>query len=288
MNIVRLSGGLGTQMFQYAFALALKAKGNDDIRIDTRSVGNEAITKVFSTTIPKASGNEIKRTADIGGGWLSAIRRTIFGKSRKSTGFIEIERDFTFKKEMLEKTDTYFKGLWQSWKYFDDISEIIHKEFTFGTPVHALDQACIEAMENGESVAIHIRRRKNISKAKSKDIGSICSPDYYNWAIASIRQQIGENVHFYLFSEDMEWVKKTFPLKDATYVDWNTKGKIHYNDLRLMTHCKHNIIANSAFGWWAAYLNNNPDKIVIAPSIWRRSTPTPDLMPQWWVQLPID
>lgn len=294
MNIVRISAGLGNQMFQYALYLALKENGADEnTAIDITEFqyrkhhqGYE-LQKVFGVEPRYATKKEIFKIADVDKSFWNCFRRDVLQIKRQTPETIFNQDGELFNSEVFSRKNTYFQGFWQSWKYFDKIEEAIRTQFTFKPPFSEINKACAQAIDGCESVSIHIRRGDYTKRRRWEDIGSICSLDYYNWAIAHIHEQLGDKVHYFIFSDDIEWVKANLPISNATYINWNKDGE-SYNDLHLMSLCKHNIIANSSFSWWGAFLNQNPDKIVIAPERWYRNTPTPDLIPQGWITLPID
>lgn len=283
MNIVKISGGLGSQMFQYAFFSALN-ENTDSKGVD---MTDNLLKATFGINAKSISHKERVDMVDISNSFWAKFRRNTLKMPRATSGTLYKESSFSYDKNVFKRTDCYYDGCWKSWKYFDGIESEIRKLFTFNLPLSSMNHACVEAMRQCESVSIHIRRGNNVKKNRIKEIGSVCSSDYYNWAIAHIKEQLGDNVHYFIFSDDIAWARANLPLKNASYIDWN-KGKESYNDMRLMAACKHNIIANSSFSWWGAYLNTNPDKIVLAPAKWYRTIPVPDIIPQGWVQLPVD
>lgn len=291
MNIVRISAGLGNQMFQYAFYLSLKNR-NADTRIDISEFkyrkhhqGYE-LERIFNINPSSATEKEVAQIADVSKSLAAAIRRDFFKKSLNVHGKLYKESGFNYVPEVFEMENTYFQGFWQSWKYFENIEAEVRNNFTFVTTLSLRNKKLYEKIEKRNSVSIHIRRGDYTKKRRWDEIGSICNLDYYNWAIAHINEFI-ENPLFIIFSDDIQWARENLILAESVFVDWNT-GTESYNDMRLMSLCKHNIIANSSFSWWGAFLNPNPDKIVIAPGKWYRHTPTPDLVPCGWITLPID
>ncbi|MFI3240217.1 MAG: alpha-1,2-fucosyltransferase [Bacteroidales bacterium] len=290
MNIVRISAGLGNQMFQYALYLSLR-EVNPDIVIDISEFkyrkhhqGYE-LEEIFNITPDVASESEVATMVDTSKSFIAEIRRKLFGKRNLSGNHLK-ESDFDYMAGLDKLTNTYFEGYWQSYRYFEDIEQIVREQFSFKKPLTERNRECATKIEATESVSIHIRRGDYTKSRRWHNIGSICNSDYYNWAMASINASIPDAVYF-VFSDDIQWVRENLNIPNATYIDWNV-GAASHNDLRLMSLCKHNIIANSSFSWWGAYLNNNEDKIVIAPSKWYRDTPTPNLLPPSWVTIPID
>lgn len=292
MNIVKISAGLGNQMFQYAFHLELQHNNESPTIIDISEFqyrkhhqGYE-LKKVFNIVATYATKDDTRYIADVSKSFWAQIRRNVLKIPIKTHGKLYKENGFNYQPAVLEMKDTYMQGFWQSWKYFDNISDKVIETFSFKTPLSLENKICADAIIGCESVSIHVRRGDYTKKRRWEEIGSVCSLDYYNWAIAHIKEQI-KSPHFFIFSDDIEWVRKNLLLDNATFIEWN-KGAESYNDMRLMSLCKHNIIANSSFSWWGAYLNANLDKIVIAPAKWYRNTPTPDIIPPSWITLPID
>jgi len=181
---------------------------------------------------------------------------------------------------------SYLEGYWGSEKYFKDIENIIRKEFTLKDKPDAINQKMISRIKNCDSVSIHIRRGDYIFDEKTNKYHGVCNLDYYLKAIALVAKKV-KKPYFFIFSDDIRWAKQNLHLKfPCVYVNHNI-GKKDYEDLRLMSNCCHNIIANSSFSWWGAWLNKNKDKIVIAPKKWftDKSINTKDLIPKQWLKI---
>lgn len=196
------------------------------------------------------------------------------------------EDGFHFDSSVLEpKGNIYLDGYWQSEKYFFAIRSVLLREFDFKYEQDLRSKELAQQIRETESVSLHIRRGDYALDALTNQIHGLCSFDYYQKAIDYITQKI-PNCHFYLFSDDHTWVSLNFKLDHpVTYVDHNDATR-NYEDLRLMSFCRHNIIANSSFSWWGAWLNNNPSKMVTAPANWfnDKSRDTRDLIPDGWVR----
>ena len=141
-----------------------------------------------------------------------------------------------------------------------------------------------EKISQVNAVSLHVRRGDYISDKKNAFIG-VCTLDYYKTAIEKIKTQV-DNPVFFVYSDDINWVKNNLVIdKTAVFVNHN-RGQESYNDMHLMSLCKHNIIANSSFSWWGAWLNTSPDKIVIAPKQWfANMQDTSDLLPDNWLKM---
>ena len=137
-----------------------------------------------------------------------------------------------------------------------------------------------------QAVSIHIRRGDYLLPRHWANTGSVCQLPYYKNAIAEMENRI-TGPSYYVFSDDISWVKENIPLKKAVYVTWN-KGEDSWQDMMLMSHCRHHIICNSTFSWWGAWLNPRKEKIVIAPCRWFQHKETPDMYPKEWIKVPIN
>ncbi len=273
MKIVNVIGGLGNQMFQYAFAFALKKRNiNEDIFVDISHFNGYVIQKngyelerIFpNTTIVSASCWDICKVS-----WflpyyfLSRFAHKYFPK-RKSEYYEP--KDFVYDPHALEQNgDKYFDGYWQSAKYFDEYRDDLLHEFMFDI---SDDENLILAkkMKVLNSVGIHIRRGDYVNNTT---FGSVCTLDYYERGIKAIIQSV-VSPKFYIFSNGKDWCEENIiPLLsgyDVELVDINS-GTTSFCDMFLMTQCQNLIIANSSFSWWAAYLNQNKG-IIIAPKKW--------------------
>ena len=180
----------------------------------------------------------------------------------------------------------YLAGLWQTEKYFSDYTEIIKNSFEFKPFTNERNILLSKEMSQVESVAIHIRKGADYEK---KIVRGTCDINYYNNAIAYILKRI-KNPHFYIFTDNKKWVIENIKDINYTLIDWNPiSGAENYLDMQLMSCCKHNIIANSTYSWWGAWLNNNLNKIVICPENWYNSKSTYfntlDLIPDNWIKI---
>lgn len=277
MKIVKYIGGLGNQMFIYAFSVALRETFRQEILVDThyyksRNFHNGLeIERIFGIHLTEAKlSDKLKMSWYFPNYWIDYH---LLGKlpARKNT-----VRELPGQKVSLEllddSSDKFYDGYWQSYQYFDSCRDVILKEFTFPkiSMEDKLNFELNERLKNEEnSVGIHIRRGDYLKNWKYR---GLCGIDYYQKAIAYILEHI-KSPKFFLFSDDIDWVKENIsPLVkgyDVTFVNWNHSIN-SYKDMQLMAMCKNLIIANSSFSWWAAYLNqNNP--IVVAPEKWINS-----------------
>ncbi len=286
MIIVNLKGGLGNQMFQYAFGRTLSLKNNTVLKLDT------------STLVRATEIGNIPRSFDISNFNLNAELankleveniRYPFGLISKVQDLIKkkLLRQFNivFDKNKLElKDNQYLDGFWQSPKYFEAIRDVLINDFTLKAPLSTEAFAVAQAITKANSISIHIRRGDYINNQRVLNEYGICSIDYYKNALELINQKTSSPTYF-VFSDDIKWAKANLPLpQDTVFIkDSNISTA---EELVLMSKCQHNIIANSSFSWWAAWLNQNPQKIVIAPTPWFDKVKyDKNLIPSTWIQL---
>ena len=183
------------------------------------------------------------------------------------------------------KGSAYLLGYWQSEKYFADYSDEIREDFTFKSPLSERNSDLANQISSVNSVSVHVRRGDYVTNAKNAFIG-VCPLSYYEQATELIKSRV-ESPVFFVFSDDMDWVKSNLKLDVKTVMVNHNSGSESYNDMRLMSMSKHHIIANSSFSWWGAWLNPNPEKIVIAPKKWFRNGEfdTSDLIPSNWIRI---
>lgn len=291
MIIVKIMGGLGNQMFQYAFARKLVSCGKQvklDLSYYDKIPQGDTVRKYelgrFKCKIEIAEDKDISK--------YKGFIRQIYDLIGKYTGLytpgiIVEDKEFQLS-DILGFDNKYLIGYWQSEKYFEDIRDILMDELSFdkeeiGDENCELIREIVNASEN--SVSIHVRGGDYLNKSNAEMFGNICTNEYYCRACDYLKNLIG-NVRFYLFTNDTEWVRSNRLLSgyDVKIIDWNTEDN-SWIDMYLMSLCKHNIIANSSFSWWGAWLNRNPDKIVIAPSRWSNDSMIFDEVPKEWVKV---
>lgn len=266
MIIVQMSGGLGNQMFQYALYRQLQEQGKevkiDDVTCYESDNARVRQLSVFGITYEKASSEELIALTDAYMDVGSRIRRKLFGRRTSSYQ----EKQFNFDKKVFELEEAYFEGCWQTEKYFADVTEQLHQEFQFKVSLTETGQQYLAQIQSTESVGIHIRRGDYLQETQSPLYGGICTKDYYERAITYMEKQF-KGCCFFLFTNDYEWTRQNMHGERFIIVDCNSEEN-GYLDMLLMSKCRHNIIANSTFSWWAAWLNTNPDKQIIAPAKW--------------------
>ncbi len=197
------------------------------------------------------------------------------------------EKNFKFDAGILKLSgDLLLEGYWQSYKYFDGISEIIKKDFSLKNAMSESYNLIAEEIYNTDSVSIHIRRGDYVQNKKTNRYHGVCSPQYYIDAANYIEKKVS-TPFFYVFSDDPSWVETDFKIPFKYKLVAGIKNQTCQQDLMLMSYCKHNIIANSTFSWWAAWLNSNSSKIVIAPQKWfgNNMIETTDLIYDDWIRI---
>lgn len=287
MKLVTLSGGLGNQMFQYAFYLALKVSDRN-VFVYKNKILNYAEHNGYE--LDRLFGIE-KRCENLWVTDLFAIKG--LGNVFKHIVFPvkvreRVLHDFSVYGSWLKYVPFYgvhLVGYWQSERYFEQVKDVVRKTFIFDErKVSGQTKACLDKLSVENSVSIHVRRGDYLLAINMQTLGNICDIFYYRKAISFIGEKVN-NPTFYIFSDDIKWAKENLLLPDnAVFVDWNT-GKGSWQDMFLMSKCKHNIIANSSFSWWGAWLNNYENKIVLAPDRWLHSVPAPDIIPESWIKI---
>ena len=272
MVIVQLSGGLGNQMFEYSLYLSLKNRGKE-VKIDDVTCYADAGTRpkqldVFGITYERASREEMVEMTDASMKMSDRIRRKLTGRKTKAYR----EKDINYDSRVMELDPALLEGCFQSEKYFADCREQVREAFRFrgiedgrfAMPESV--KAILEQIRAAQSVSVHIRRGDYLDPSHGGIYSGICTEEYYRKAFELIEEKYPDAVYF-IFSNDAEWTKQNFSGKNRVIVEGTTEDT-GYLDMYLMSHCKHNIIANSSFSWWGAWLNDNPQKTVIAPSRW--------------------
>jgi hypothetical protein len=289
MKIVKILGGLGNQMFQYALACSLKAhQPKEEVKLDLHCFrgyhlhNGYELDKLFHPAFQAASLSEIIKVAypycsyNV---WRVGSRIL----PRRKSMITENTKEAVNTSILSLKASAYYDGYWQSEEYFKDIRGDVLKAFTFPS-FDEKNKAYAEVILNSNSLSIHVRRGDFINHPLYKDI---CTLQYYQNAIKRI-SALTKIDHVFIFSNDIQWCKDNMSayLRGiiTTYIDWN-KGAQSYNDIHLMSLCKHNIIANSSFSWWGAWLNKNPNKVVISPQTWDNSEAASNPICKDWIRI---
>jgi hypothetical protein len=286
MIIANLKGGLGNQMFQYALGRTLALKNNDVLKLDTGSLSKAEVLgniyrpfdlEFFAIEKAIATPDEIQAVHYPFGVMfklLDILKRKILRQSH-----------VVFEPNILDLNgDIYLDGYFQSPRYFESIRETLLKDFTLREPLSPSGQVLAAQIKSTTAASLHVRRGDYVANKRVLKENGVCSPAYYYKAVEKITTTV-INPTFFVFSDDMSWVKENLQLPKGTVFVSDT-SLYAPQELYLMSLCQHNIIANSSFSWWAAWLNQNPDKVVIAPTPWFNTIAyDKDLIPESWIQL---
>ncbi len=286
MVIVKLIGGLGNQMFQYATGRRLAVKNKTVLKLDLSHYDKvdpkyrKYDLSLFNIEENLASAEEINNIKK--NGWIKFFE--VFKPYRKRTTIKY--RGYDFDPHILELGDNvHLDGYWQSEKYFLDVKDTILKDFTLKNPLSNSGQEISKQIKNAESVSIHVRRGDYITSPKFLKIYNLLGLEYYQLAIKKI-SELATNPAFFIFSDDPEWVENNLSLICPNIYIVSQLKIPTYEELILMSQCQHQIIANSSFSWWAAWLNQNPNKIVIGPKKWFKFCDDDrGIMPEEWLKL---
>ncbi len=282
MIIVKIHAGLGNQMFQYSLGRALSLRSKDELKFDLSwfndtgdDINRPFKLDIFDIDIKEADENKVKNI--VPGKWKRLLGLYDHKKYIK-------EKHFNFDEDVINlKGDVYLDGYWQSWKYFSDFEDVIRKDLILKDGFGAEAEKISNIIKDNNSVSLHVRRGDYVQNLKTNAYHGTCSMEYYKKAIEYIKNKVGD-MKLFIFSDDIEWAKEQELFKGATFV--SHPGIKDYEEIMLMSLCKYNIVANSSFSWWGAWLNSNNNKIVVAPSKWFNvPKDTSDLIPDNWVRV---
>lgn len=298
MIIVKLQGGLGNQMFQYAIGRRLALYHNTmlklDIGINNPDIKNEQLLLSHEETVThrKFELGNFNITAELATGSdidLFKPKKRILHRVKKKLLQAKYIRESThsfFSGYLKFGGNCYLNGYWQTELYFNEVAQVIRADFKCNSPLDKKNAIIEGLIKSTNAVSLHIRRGDYIHDPATFEYHGACSDTYYKDAIDLILQKV-KSPHFFIFSDEPDWVLKNFTLNHPiTVVDINdaTNG---ISDLRLMCACNHHIIANSSFSWWGAWLNSSKEKIVVGPAKWFNiaSIDTSTIMPDAWYKL---
>lgn len=291
MLIVKLKGGLGNQLFQYALGRQCAIKNNTDLFLDTSSFKTDTLREFslnqFNIKVQSISNlNSFEFDGKNYSFDLSFFKKIsnpfLFSNKIK-------EKGFNFSPLVLNQTKKYYlDGYWQSEKYFSNIRSILLNEISLSPHLLSQEKYILNSnsIKNTNSVSIHIRRGDYVTNPKTSSYHGVCSKDWYLEAVNYLESNYS-NLRYFIFSDDIAWAKENIsPNASTQYINPGLSGE-EAIDIMLMSLCKHNILANSSFSWWGAWLNQNPDKQVVAPKKWftHAENDTRDLLPESWIAL---
>ena len=277
--IVEISGGLGNQLFQFSAGRSLSLKHNCNLILDISWFQNKT-NRTFELNNFKLNNYKIINESDT---FLNRFKKKLLLKKNFIPTFKETQ--FHYMKEFDSiQPPCFLKGHWQSILYFKNFQNEIVQELIPNIKFNNDHTNDIKEVNSRESICVHIRRGDYIKSQKTNNYHGTCPISYYKKAVTIITQTC-KNPHFYIFSDDLSWVKKEIKLEfPTTYVDNNESTLFDFN---LMRNCKYFIIANSTFSWWAAWLSKHDKKIIIAPHNWFniKNINCKDLIPKNWITI---
>ena len=287
MITVKLQGGMGNQLFQYAMAKAMASAKNTSFELDleflldrTPNKGLEFVFRDYDLDLfnvnplfsPKNAEQKFEEK-----GWLAQV----FSGFKKQ--IVYREPFFHYDAKVFQQTgDVYLDGYWQSFRYFTAIEDELRKDFSFKKSVEDTSLSLFEKIKSTDSICINVRRADFVNN----NYHGTCDMNYFNQAIDYVTTRVA-NPHLFVFSDDPEWCKVNFKsILPIDIIGHEHKGYKFGNYLQLMSTCKHFIIPNSTFGWWAVWLSNTKGNIVVAPQKWFADTTinTTDLIPEHWIR----
>lgn len=293
MKIVNILGGLGNQMFVYAMYLALKeAHPDEEVYICKRSYNGYPLHNgyelgnVFGADAPEASLWQLLKIAYPYWNYRTwQLMRHFFPKrSCMLSGTEDIPFDY---ENVTRKEDGFYDGYWQNENNFLPIRDKILEVFSFPQFNDKRNIELAELITNKRAVSCHVRRGDYLKDP----LYGVCTSEYYVKAIDEINRKVSPDLYC-VFSDDVKWCKENLGEiigkdKEIVFVDWN-KGENSFRDMQLMSLCNHNIIANSSFSWWGAWLNNHDDKVVVAPNIWMNKPMVNDPLCDSWIKIKVN
>ena len=290
MIIINLTGGIGNQMFQYAFGHILSKKSGVPLKYHFTDAlfctSRNCSLDCFSISTSKASREEVRKT-----GFPQSFLGRIMYRIFKRTGIsgivypriITMENYLKKAGEIEPGNDYYAEGYWQGTKYLDGFEDKIINIFTFKDTPSNNNVNLLDLIRRTNSVSIHIRRGDYITNQGVRRMFDLCGKDYYKRCIDYIYKHI-PSPRFFIFTDDIAWAKDNIHTKTSAHFVENNKA---WEDMYLMSKCSHNIISNSTFGWWGAFLNKNKKKIVVAPNRWsaKDDPGITNMIPQQWITI---
>jgi hypothetical protein len=290
MIISKINGGLGNQLFQYAFGRRLAEHFKMPLKLDVSlfQVHKQRAYNLspYPLQASIATKYEIKYIEKIRRHeWMNNISKVI---KPGRWEFVYEPALSPYRPEILDSTapNIYLDGYWQSEKYFVEISQLIRNEFSLQTPLGSYAQGFEEKIQKCNAVSLHVRRGDYSTDPLINRVHGLCSMDYYTRAIHYIRER-EPDIRIFVFSDDIEWARGNLPIERPVEFVSNSQKITEHEELYLISLCRRHIIANSSFSWWGAWLGKNIDKIVIAPEPWfeDKQIDDRDLIPENWVKL---
>lgn len=292
MITIRLKGGMGNQIFQYAFGKNLARLLNTEMQIDLtalldRSRGDDFVYRDYDLTIFKLenkfafSPSLLRLAHKTKSSGVTRLIRQYVDRNYKNYK----EPGFGFQPTLISEPqdNTVYEGWFQSYRYFEEIEDQLKKDLEFSIPILEKSRLLLSKIKAGNAICLNVRRTDFLKV----DTLNTTNKEYFLRAVDRISQLV-DQPEFFIFSDDVEWCRQELQLDfPTTVVDHSHKGYKFGNYMQLMKACRHFIIPNSSFAWWAVWLNDNPDKVVIAPKNWfsDEGIDTSALVPKQWIRL---
>lgn len=275
MIIIKLISGLGNQLFQYCAGRQLSLARETELKLDISFFNQQSLRSYklhhYNIKADIATEKEVRRFTGVYAD--TRLYAKVFRKAEKlipkrNRRLFNEQEWWVYEPELLKASrNVYLDGYWQHYKYFENLNPGILDELTVIEPYTAQEHELLSAIQQNNSVSLHIRRGDYITDRDAYHFMGVMPVEYYNAAIRHIIESV-QHPAFFIFSDDLQWAKDHIRLDaPVTFVQLDD-GKKDYRELDLMSKCRHNIIANSSFSWWGAFLNRYPGKIVIAPQKW--------------------
>ncbi|MFH1292396.1 MAG: alpha-1,2-fucosyltransferase [bacterium] len=297
MIVVRLMGGMGNQMFQYAVGKQLALKRGVELKLDLGFLLDRTPRKnfvfrnydldLFNVDVQIADKDD---ALDYKYYDSVIVRKLVNLKTRLFNNKYKVveEKNFHFDSTILNLTDnSYLIGHWQSYRYFENIADIIKKDFCFKNNLGEKAFELSQKIKAENSICLNVRRGDYINIPQANQHHGVCAMDYFNQAVEFMNSEV-DNPQYYIFSDDIAWCRENFKLEAPSFfVDHQYKEDRFSGYLQLMKSCQHFIIPNSTFAWWAAWLSEYQDKVVVAPKKWFNNPKinTQDLIPSDWIRI---
>ncbi|HZN85341.1 MAG TPA: alpha-1,2-fucosyltransferase [Burkholderiales bacterium] len=289
MIITNLVGGLGNQMFQYAFGRALALRHGVALRLDARWFGYYrlhafALRKAFALPVEKARAAELRAVL----GWrrpvrvLGVLRRPAFSGLRGARLLVDDLRQAPALTVAGAPATCYLLGYWQSESYFAAAAGEVRRDFRFPA-LDGANRAWAQRIGDSIAVSVHVRRADYTDPA-TQAVHGLCTPDYYARAMAHVAER-APGAQFFVFSDDLAWARAALAIPHRHHFVEGNGPEGNFHDMHLISLCRHHVIANSSFSWWGAWLCSQAGKIVVAPARWMARADPPEIVPASWARL---
>ena len=286
MIITQINGGLGNQMFPYAAGRALALRHGVDLALDTRifdggtqfGFGLDHFAHAARQGLPAEMPPERRQNR----------LRYLVWRGLKLKPHLFREHGLSYNAGFDDLGDgVYLKGYWQSERYFKSVEAAIRDDFVITTPPTPENAAILTELAHLPAISLHIRRGDYVKDSRTNATHGTCTLEYYARAVDMIAGTMTDKPVIFTFSDDPVWVRENLVLPYEMRVMEHNDSDHNYEDLRLMSACRHHIIANSSFSWWGAWLNPSPDKLVVSPARWFADPKmlNEDIWPENWSRL---